>query len=132
VTAIAIRDPGFEAALEAAPEDQGVRLVYADFVEERGDEAYGRALRWLAGRDLCPTKYGERWYFGTIENEGWRTGVWRASALPVWLYRRLQALTPRYDFPDNTGSHGYWCLYRTVQQVTEYLARALTEGEAPE
>jgi uncharacterized protein (TIGR02996 family) len=151
----AARDPGFEAALAVAPGDQGLRLIYADFVEEHGDEAYGRALRWLAreGKHPVPNQAvkGAECYFGNDEPDGFSGNYHRIRRyygpclLATDLFVRLQLVIgplhvrpgllvsqlSKYDHPFHLA--GQWAYFSSVQQATEYLARALefrTETES--
>lgn len=44
----AVRDAGFERALAERPDDRGLRLVYADWLDDQGQDGYARAHRFLA------------------------------------------------------------------------------------
>lgn len=44
----------FEQALDTAPDDWTTRLVYADWLEEHGDNDLASAQRWMAERELAP------------------------------------------------------------------------------
>lgn len=53
----------FAAALDADPSDSAARLLYADWLEERGDER-AAGYRWMAERG--------KWPYETISRVGWR------------------------------------------------------------
>jgi uncharacterized protein (TIGR02996 family) len=44
----------FENAISTTPDDAATRLVYADFLEENGQEALGAAQRWIVANELSP------------------------------------------------------------------------------
>jgi uncharacterized protein (TIGR02996 family) len=126
------RNPGFEAALALRPDDQGVRLVYADFAADHGDEDYERALRWLAANDLWAVYLGDDrvWCFGTVRNTYANNRPLyprlRPALLPADLFARLTAVV------DQRAHTDWWCYFSTHQAATEYLARALAPAAAPE
>ncbi len=49
----AARSP-FEAALDSAPDDWPLRLVYADWLDENGDPELAFAQRWMGQNQKCP------------------------------------------------------------------------------
>lgn len=58
----------FEAALDAAPDAWGVRLQYADWLDERGWSYEAMAQRWMVKHELAPQQrpwdFCERWNLG--------------------------------------------------------------------
>jgi uncharacterized protein (TIGR02996 family) len=148
VTATTFRDPDFEARLDEAPGDQGLRLVYADLVADHGDESYERALRWMAANGKWPLRhilYHEArpfWMFGRANNVYYGDGhsdfyatEIKPCLLPVPLFgvvSRLIEQTGRVGWFDRIGhgsvavaADGFWCGFESARLATEYLARAL-------
>ncbi len=44
----------FEAALDETPDDWNLRLIYADWLDEHGDQSLARAQRWMAEHERMP------------------------------------------------------------------------------
>lgn len=81
----------FEAALDADPADWGTRLVFSDWLEERGEDALAAAMKYMGTMQRCPldSSPGAWW--------GWYT--WTAqshtdySELPAALVKRMPGAT---------------------------------------
>lgn len=139
---VRFRDPDFEAQLAAAPHDQGLRLVYADLVADHGDEEYERALRLMAGLRIGPAHYEDRVYLGRDDNPNCRDphdypdigSHYRAVALPAAFFLRMAGPIERWSY-NGIGplpcKEDSWLYFASVQQATEYLARALEETRPP-
>jgi uncharacterized protein (TIGR02996 family) len=89
-------EPDFWAAIQADPNDALPKLVFADWLDERGD-VRGEGLRWLAEhgkRPACDTT-GKRpswdwWSRPPAEPDYYADSVVDAYVLPGNLFRRLK------------------------------------------
>ncbi len=75
----------FQRALDANPDDHHTRLVFADWLQERGDER-AEGYRELGHLRLYPCHFVERdmWYFGVASNP--HAATFPRHALPtVWF-----------------------------------------------
>jgi uncharacterized protein (TIGR02996 family) len=138
------RSPEFESAIEGSPLDRGLRLIYSDWLQERGQEDYARAQRFMAENSLaCLREWYEEWEcpiwaFTSTENIFAQDDTYpkyRAAALPVDVFQSLAPVTPpgapfwtgavTMIAPCDTYVQDHWCAYRTPQLAVEYLAKAL-------
>jgi uncharacterized protein (TIGR02996 family) len=137
----------FEQILEEDPGNQACRLAYADWCEEHGREAYGRALRYLATNERHPVLLPEGtlprpWLFGDPENGG-KEPHWAPCKLDWDVHRLLVKVVGRNIPAGSTTDRMWdevqrgiappfsvvgWTVFTTQQQATEYLGRALEAG----
>jgi uncharacterized protein (TIGR02996 family) len=133
----------FEALLVEDPANQACRLAYADWCEEHGREAYGRALRYLATNERHPvqTEWGipQVWLFGGPDNGG-QNPHWAPCKLD-WDVHCLLLKAVGRNIPAGSITGRMWddvrsgicpalsCLgwvaFTTQQQATDYLGQAL-------
>ena len=154
---LAARDAGFEAALAASPDDAGLRLIYADWLDDHGETAYAAAHRWLAANGKWPDHHPRLfrlgvWLFGHPDN-GTHEPRYRSCRLPVPLHAALARAVEGPDFdptdiyacsvsdgPSREGAvaggrpffFSLWMAFATHRQAVEYLARALETVGEPE
>jgi len=133
------RDAGFEAALVGRPEDAGLRLVYADWLDDRGEHAYAAAHRWLAKVERWPVRceISKRKVWFVFGHDGHSVkkqpkSKWFPALLPAAAFDRLGVgldyfVTPQSARQDRLEpwASGGWLYYRDPQQAVEYLAKAL-------
>jgi uncharacterized protein (TIGR02996 family) len=135
----------FEEILRENPADWDCRLAFADWCEEHGREAYGRALRYLATNNRHPVLLRESsslsrpWLFGGPDNGG-ENPHWAPCKLN-WDVHCLLLKAVGRDFPVGGVNNEMWfdirrgrcppfsflgwVAFTTQQQATEYLGRAL-------
>jgi uncharacterized protein (TIGR02996 family) len=124
------RSADFEAAIKEEPFNFHHRLVYADWLEDRGEAAYARAQRFLAengvgvGWYLDPESKRERYLFGSSgiidtglagrwgQNPREDQQSWSKCLLPHALFLRLGQDT--------------WAKFDSPQEAVECLAVALS------
>jgi uncharacterized protein (TIGR02996 family) len=111
----------FEAQLDANDRDWELRMVYADWLEERGDQELARAQRWMVKHGCYP--------YGDMQIKCWANfsiGPGDRSKLPnhVWEAVRQQGgHVEREGVVDSIeGSYRY---YGTRRQCERVLANAL-------
>jgi uncharacterized protein (TIGR02996 family) len=119
----------FLAAIDAAPGDDLPKLVYADYLDERGD-ARGTALRWVVDRRVAPildatTGTWDWWGRPPAEPDYYPDPAEvHRSILPPPLFRRLKG--KRSDV---------WKGYRTYSAALNDLlrawARCVADGRDP-
>lgn len=145
------RDPDFERALAERPDDAGLRLIYADWLDDHGEAAYAAAHRWLAANGRWPAAYGLSRLFGGPMNGSFRPEFYHPCKLPGGLHRRLMETIwdsspgmtrSAFSCPNFDDAALYrqlktaytlvnWCVFHSHQQAVEHLARALEPQEAP-
>lgn len=76
----------FVAAINDRPRDMDLRMVYADWLEERGDE-YAFAWRWLVENFRTPLNWGETGAIWWCTMESTRSV--HAHELPEEMFIRL-------------------------------------------
>ena len=125
-------EDAFHAAIDAAPEDAAPRLVFADWLDERGDErAEGyRAMGRLARVPLAPNYNSEytiyhRWSWVDDCNIWGRSGAFGDGdilphALPVDWIGRIENC-PRYG---DTNLSAGWREWPTRRETEDAAARA--------
>jgi uncharacterized protein (TIGR02996 family) len=118
----------FHAALDAKPDDSTLRLVFADWLEERGDpRAQGYRALGLLGK--WPENYGDEWdYWGLAHDDpAHNLGAWwvRGMAYQEGYYGRPHGGRQRED--DYAALK--WSKLTTDQQAEIFAAHGL---ELPE
>ena len=128
----------FQAALDAEPDNSAMRLVFADWLEERGDwRAAG--YRWMAERGKAPMPWPRVGYAGSHpypppapdewtwavaahhlvgDTDGPRPVLWAAAEVASVGRRLIDVMANRRG--------RYWVDYRTRCGAEEALCRAVT------
>ncbi len=71
----------FQAALDAHPEDWQTRLVFADWLQERGD-VRAEGYRALGVLRRSPIKWGKnKWCYSWLTDDNWRDS--KACTVPI-------------------------------------------------
>lgn len=114
----------FQAALDADPDDWQTRLVFADWLEERGDPR-AEGYRALGAVQFRPLRIADRkkiaWTVGTANNPDHRDHPRHGRAMvPADWYELVRPPTP--------AVHGwkmgaYWAYFRTRRECEDTLAR---------
>lgn len=71
-------------ALDATPEDQGLRLALADVYDEAGDPDAAECMRWMAAKDRRP-----------VRADGATEGLTYSREFPVWFFANPWADWPQ-------------------------------------
>jgi uncharacterized protein (TIGR02996 family) len=140
------RDPAFEAALRAHPADAGLRLVYADYLDDRGDEGYALAHRWLAVRGKYPLPYPAHpdagpWSYVLGTTARAYRGEFEPGLLPPALFARVRAaatlvgqesrwgplLRALYAGKVRSVASVIWAYFPSPQVAVEELAEVLDD-----
>lgn len=97
-----VSEDNFQAALDADPTNSSLRLVFADWLEERGD-ARAEGYRWLGRHGKWPYDWGRStivpgfetfdWY---LEDGGATWDVPGHCRLPAWFRSGIES---RLDWP---------------------------------
>ena len=89
-------ESAFQAALDANPDDFVCRLVFADYLEERGDER-ARGYRALAAQRLTPESFGACAH----PISWWNAGMgYITHALPADWFAAMEKPERRYEHTD--------------------------------
>lgn len=82
----------FIAALDAEPGDHTTRLVYADWLDDRGDPR-GPGMRALGRLGICAARAtnGDDWFLGRLNNPNRHDARWTflKCLLPLTWFQRL-------------------------------------------
>lgn len=118
------------AAILANPEDDNVRLVYADFLQEHGDAARAEFIRVqcaiarMPGEDQCPKCYAD--HFGRAHANGPCRCAPNLKALRRREYELWQGDLPTGSWnlpgPDKVGKWGWYATPRRNTQTCLPLA----------
>lgn len=114
----------FQAALDANPADWQTRLVFADWLQDRGDsraEGY-RALGWLRVRPYF-TKPHDQWCFTTDLNFN---SDYRANCIPDDLFSLIDVV-PERDQNGNRNRTERWLYFDLRADLENAAARAFLE-----
>ncbi len=126
-------DPDFERALEDRPGDAGLRLVYADWLDDHGAPAPAAAHRWLAAAGRWPVLCDaiSDFVLGT-EDTHVSGREYRPALLPPAVFARLAAALPVFGGGNQPHPHrtDTWAYFASPAQAVDHLARALTETPA--
>lgn len=146
------RDPGFEAALADRPADATVRAIYADWLDDHGQDRYAAAHRWLAAHGKhpleCDVEMTDRGpspraaFFGYPHGRPVYPG-YIPAVLPQTVFETLRARAVSVtDVPtlwDQTFrslargemralTDSYWVYFPSPQVAVEELAEALADA----
>jgi uncharacterized protein (TIGR02996 family) len=104
----------FRSALDVRPEDMALRLLFAEWLEERGDYR-AQGFRWMS-------RLG-KWPFWLPSSRRW-SWTHPANTFPYHnhLSRELYDLLPEENDSD-------WKKYVTLQEAEEALCRILAKKE---
>lgn len=94
----------FQAALDADPTDWQTRLVFADWLQERGDErADGYRALGLTRRVpyRVPEHFREKWLYGLIKNLHWRRSRAASVTITVGRRRQMRYAAVAYTLPES-------------------------------
>jgi uncharacterized protein (TIGR02996 family) len=112
----------FERQLGRNPKDWPLRLVYADWLDEQGDQELARAQRWMAKRERCPV-IGMGFTIGWADYTAFKEPA-DLSQIPKRVLARMKGGTLA-KFSDGTKLRKY----RTRRAAERDLARALAALE---
>ena len=118
----------FQAALDAHPEDWQTRLVFADWLEERGDPR-AEGYRALAAKHFCPFRFTEHtrfaWLAGADDNgEHNKHPIHGRAMVPRDWYDRVKPPAPKVH---HWQSGRWWAYFHTRRECEEVLTQAFTQ-----
>ncbi len=116
-------DVDFEAALDAAPDDWTLRLVYADRLDEAGEAALAAAQRWMARNRVTPVASMLDGSDETVPSWDWYTRQY-GNGLPVDVHNALEG----WAGLGNGGDPWPDVRHPNESGVKEYLSRAEAEA----
>jgi uncharacterized protein (TIGR02996 family) len=122
----------FQAALDADPDDHATRAVFADFLEERGDER-AAGMRWLAENKRRP----QNWRDGRSDDWMWSLSGGSPREACAKLEDRPDIFAAlmgrpgwhkRNDKAGVTEGMGPWVSWRTRREAEDALCLAYHEA----
>ena len=123
-------EDAFETALDANPEDWALRLVYADWLQERDDDR-AAGMRWMGGNEKRPYDWNTNRvirYFNSFDWKNESTIIGWAVPSHCMISPELFArLVPQNLSPPAAGTFG-WADYRSRREAEDALCRATARG----
>lgn len=130
MTAISSEERAFRKAIDADPEDTTTLLVFADWLEERGDPRVG-GYRELVARNLNPkledTGAYDQWtWFASRRHEQYPIRDADGSVIPDRWFDSLRGGECVYKSGNSAAEYHYthWRDYRLVSEAMDAAARA--------
>jgi len=110
----------FWRALEADPADWDLRLVFADWLEDHGEEVLAAGQRWQAhARQKPDPNFGSYWSWFRLDEE-------ESKRLRYHLDPDLFAFLEGEDLTHGGRYSTEWKDYSSMREADQALARALT------
>lgn len=125
----------FQKQLDAHPDDHHTRLVFADWLEERGDER-AEGYRALGLRRRIPGKVAGTWYFNWVKNRHWTASLQATKSIrlrgnPAFTYEPSSRTLPEFWMERaGKGHRGTWTLKLPSRREVEDAA-ALAFAKLP-
>lgn len=114
-------EAAFQAALDEQPNNSGIRLVFADWLEEQGDPR-ATGYRWMGDNQRRPEKSFRAFLNGqAAHTDCWDWWVHQAEASdlsPAVIESRIHSVLPRPVFDALVGNN-----LRPILMFKEYLSR---------
>lgn len=89
-----MRESHWEDLIADNPEDHTVRLAYADWLEESGEERKAEAVRWCLQEGKAPRKGISNQDWCWWSHDVWPSSDWEPDDLPGALFERLPGCEP--------------------------------------
>ena len=127
----------FESQLDKDPANWDLRLIYSDYLEEKGNISLAQAQRWMASEkkhstfctmhDLVNTPPRIKWIWGDIDAIEPKTGIlekYQISMIPEEVFTLLEETSDTRLHPPL-----FWKYYYTRVEAERVLGNALVKLE---